>query len=148
MIQKMKVAVVVLAAVLGILASGSAVAGSETGYIVITNTSNPADSVTRETLSRMFLKKLKRWSDGSAVTPVDQLRASTARKAFSKKVHKRSVPAINSYWQNAIFSGRGVPPVEVASNRDVIAFVKNNPGAVGYVAAGTPTAGVKILEVR
>jgi ABC-type phosphate transport system substrate-binding protein len=31
---------------------------------------------------------------------------------------------------------------------DVVAFVKGNPGAIGYVSAGASTAGVKVIDVK
>jgi hypothetical protein len=58
------------------------------------------------------------------------------------------VSGVYSYWQNVIFSGRGVPPVELDSDLSVVAFVRSNAGAVGYVRPGTALRGVKTLSVR
>jgi len=55
---------------------------------------------------------------------------------------------VKSYWQQQIFSGRDVPPVEKSSDAQVVAFVKQNPGAIGYVAEGTDTAGTKVVTVQ
>jgi hypothetical protein len=59
------------------------------------------------------------------------------------------VNAIASYWQQQIFAGKDVPPPEQATEADVLAFVRDNAGAVGYVAAGTALgAGVRAVTVR
>jgi hypothetical protein len=59
------------------------------------------------------------------------------------------VSAVESYWQQAIFSGRSVPPLEKASDAEVLAFVRANPGAVGYVSGGADLgASVKELTVN
>jgi len=48
-----------------------------------------------------------------------------------------------------IFSGREVPPVEKTSGEEALAFVRDNTGAIAYVAAGTPLGrGVKALTVQ
>ena len=62
-------------------------------------------------------------------------------------MHGRKTSAVRSYWLQAIFSGRGVPPPEKASDGDVIAHVKEHVGAIGYVSSAAATAAVKVLKV-
>ena len=62
-------------------------------------------------------------------------------------MHGKKTTAVRSYWLQVIFSGRGVPPPEKPSDKDVIAYVKAHPGAIGYVAATTATDDVKVLKV-
>ena len=88
------------------------------------------------------------WINGTTAMPVDQAASSDIREAFSLEVHGRDVGAIKSYWQRQIFSGRGVPPPELASDREVLDFVRANQGAVGYVSTSAKTGdGVKVLAV-
>ena len=96
----------------------------------------------------MLMKKNARWPDGTAVTAVDQAGGSEVRDAMSRQIHGRSSAAVRSYWQQQIFSGRDVPPVEKNSDEQVLAFVRANPGAIGYVSPAASTAGVKVLAVR
>ena len=117
-------------------------------YQVIVNTNNPTDILTREQLGKMFLKKIVKWDTGTPIVPVDQVPISPARAAFTKVVHGKPVSAIASYWQQQIFAGREVPPAEKAGDAAVIAFVKANPGAIGYLSAGVAADGVKILNIR
>jgi ABC-type phosphate transport system substrate-binding protein len=117
------------------------------GYQVIVNVANPAAGVPKDQLSKIFMKKVQKWESGQPIAPVDQDQASPARSAFSKAVHGKPVSAVASYWQQQIFAGRDVPPAEKASDAAVIAFVKANPGAVGYVSGNAP-ADVKVLAVE
>lgn len=123
----------------------SAAAGA---FQVVVNPSNPAASVPAAQLSRMFLKKLPKWDHGAAVVPVDQPAETPVRAEFSKGVHGKPVAAVVAYWQQQIFAGRDVPPAEKAGDEAVLAFVRANPGAVGYVSPSANTSGVKVLEVR
>jgi ABC-type phosphate transport system substrate-binding protein len=58
------------------------------------------------------------------------------------------VGAIVAAWQQEIFAGREIPPAEKPGDAAVIAFVKANPGAIGYVASFSPTEGVRVVDVR
>ncbi len=126
----------ILLATLLLLASGGA-ASADDGFLVIVNTAHSGPSVSREELSRIFLKKTGQWRDGSRAVPVDLVDSSPVRARFSQAVHGKDTSAIKAYWQKQIFSGRGVPPAELGSAAEVVAFVRSNRGAVGYVAAGT-----------
>ena len=117
-------------------------------YKVVVNESNPIKEISQHQITRCFMKQMTKWPNGMPVTPVDQAASSTVRESFSENVLQRDVSAVKSYWQRQIFSGRGVPPPEKASDGEVLAFVRANPGAVGYVAAGTDLgSGVKVLEI-
>jgi len=68
--------------------------------------------------------------------------------AHSQGVLHRDVGAVRSFWQRQIFSGNAVPPAEKPSEDEVLAFVRANPGGVGYVAESTPLpAGVKTITL-
>lgn len=129
------------------LVSPRAAQGQDEAYRVIVHPSVSVDRLSRSELSDLFLKKNERWPDGDRVFPVDQVETAAVREGFTRDVHGRSVSAIKSYWQQRIFSGRGVPPPEKASDRDVVEFVRATPGAVGYVSAATPLQGVVILRL-
>ena len=124
------------------------VAAMAAGYKVIVNNANGKSSLAKKDLALLFMKKTPQWSDGTPVVAVDQTEKSTVRERFTLEIHGKSVSAIKSYWQQQIFSGRDVPPVEKSSDAQVIAFVKQNPGAIGYVAEGADTAGVKVVAVQ
>ena len=119
------------------------------GYTVVVNAANPAASLTKAQAADLFLKKSDKWSHGAAAAPVDQQKASPIRESFSKGVHGRAASAVASFWQQQIFSGKDVPPPEKGSDADVLAFVRSNPGAIGYVSAGADLgAGVKAIAIQ
>lgn len=105
------------------------------------------DAIDAPTAQKVFLKQVAKVG-GTAVTPVDQAPAAAVREAFSKKVVGRPVGAVQQYWQQKIFSGGDVPPATKGSDKDVLEFVRNTPGAIGYVSAAAGTDGVKVLSLR
>ena len=118
------------------------------GYKVIVNNTNETSSLQKKELSQLFMKKTAKWGAGTAVIAVDQTEKSSVRERFTQEVHGKSVAAVKSYWQQQIFSGRDVPPVEKSSDAQVVAFVKQNAGAIGYVGESADTAGVKVVSVQ
>lgn len=117
-------------------------------YKVIVNSGNSVSSVSKQQLADIFLKKLSQWENGQKIVPVDQNESSPARIRFSKEILGKAVSAVEVYWQQQVFSGRGFPPIEKTNDADVIAYIKSNTGAVGYVSAGANTDEVKVLKVN
>jgi ABC-type phosphate transport system substrate-binding protein len=136
---------VLLAATLVSLAAASEAQAQE--FVVIVNPANPVSELTKDEVSKLFLKRTTSWSAGGQVAAVDLAKSSKVREAFSQTVHKRATSAVDSYWQQQVFSGKDVPPPEKGADAEVVAFVKGNPGAIGYVAAGS-AAGVKVVSLK
>ena len=132
---------------IALLVSAASAAAQDGSFRVIVNASNPARSLRSAYVSELFLGKIRRWDHGDAVAPVDRSTSSSLRARFSTSVHHKSVRAIQSYWQQLIFSGRGVPPPELHSDSEVIAYVQRNPGAIGYVSGSGSLNKVKVVEI-
>jgi ABC-type phosphate transport system substrate-binding protein len=115
------------------LALGAARAEAQ-GYVVVVNAANPVTSIKKDRANGLFLKRITRWENGNPVVPVNLDRTSATREAFSRAVHGKSVSAIESNWQQQIFAGREAPPAQRNGDADVLAFVRANPGAIGYVS--------------
>lgn len=142
-----KRATLLILAAIVLVAVGEAIA-AKPGFVVVINEANPITSVNKQQLSRCFMKELSIWSTGDPVIPVDQAASSRTREKFSDAIHGRDVSAVTSFWQSQISSGSGSPPAELASDQEVLEFVRSNPGAVGYVSDETPLGGgVKELVV-
>ena len=116
---------------------------------VVVHATNAADSITKAKIADLFLKRVTRWENGRAVTPVDQSEKSAARAVFTKELLAREVVWVKSYWQKMIFSGRATPPAELSSDSEVLELIRTNPDAIGYVSdSATIPAGLKTLTVR
>ena len=111
------------------------------GYVVVVNAAGPS-ALAKDDVSKAFLKK------GGALVAVDQSKSAKVRDAFSKDVLGRPASAIATHWQQQIFAGKDVPPPEKGSDADVLAFVKSNPKAIGYVSGAADVSGVKAVTVQ
>lgn len=117
-------------------------------FKVIVNSANSTTELTTDVATKVFLKQAPKFPNGTAAQPVDQGKTSPTRLAFTRTVLGRAVTAVESYWQQQIFSGKDVPPPTKPTDDEVIAYVKANPGAIGYVSSGAAVAGVKVVTVK
>ena len=117
-------------------------------FVVIVHPQNPYTSLDRGFLTDAFLKKVTRWPNGDVIKPVDLGGDSPVREKFSNEVLKRSVSAVKSYWQQIIFSGRDVPPPELASEDEVVKYVLGHPTAIGYVGGATRLGDARPITIR
>ena len=135
-------------AVLLALAAGAPRPAAAADFVVVINAANSQTALPAAEVSNMFLQKTHQWGSGERVRAVDLPESSPARQSFSRAIHGRPTAAVKAYWQRMIFSGVDTPPPEKPTPADVLAYVKANPGAIGYVPAGTPLPdGVKPLKV-
>lgn len=123
-------------------------AQGELGFVLVVHPENPTTRLSRGEVSQMYLKKLTKWPDEQPVLAVDQPVNARVRETFSKHIHGRAASSVASFWRQQLFSGRGVPVPEKASDDAVLRFVSSNRGAIGYVASTTQLAGVKVLALK
>ena len=128
-----------VAGTLALMIAVASVAGAEEskpGFLVVVHAANAVAELPCPVVEKIFLKKLKQWGDESPISPVDQARESPVREHFTEMVHEKSVGTIQRFWQRIIFAGRDLPPPEVAGDSEVMSFVADQPGGVGYVSSG------------
>lgn len=117
-----------------VAASAVTLAAGEQRYRVIVNSSRAVQQLSNDQLADYFLKRAKKWPDGVAVTPVDLTMKSEVRRSFTEDVLANTVNEMLAYWERQIAAGRKTPPAVKGSDEGVVAFVKANPGAIGYVS--------------
>jgi ABC-type phosphate transport system substrate-binding protein len=134
-----------LPVILVVLLASTLSAAAAPSFVVIVNPGNAA-TLTRDEIANIFMKRITRWNDHAVpILVVDALPDSPVREAFSRAVLHRDVGAMEAYWQQQIFSGRDVPPVIKDTDGEILAFVRRNPGAIGYVSAGAQLDGVRVV---
>lgn len=140
---------VVLSVLFGICPEASrALADEGPNYRIIVHPDNPTSKASRQLLANAFLKEITRWDGGEAIRPVDLKPQNTTRRHFSERVLNRSVAAVKSYWQQRIFSGRGVPPPELDSDEAVVAYVMKHRGGVGYISTTADIGKARLVRLE
>ncbi|MCG7531015.1 phosphate ABC transporter substrate-binding protein [Psychrobium sp. MM17-31] len=104
--------------------------------VVVVNKGNGA-TLTKSDVSRIFLGKMKKY------TPVNASSGNALRAEFNKKALNKSSSQVKAYWSKLVFSGKGTPPKEFASDAEIKAFVASNPNAIGYIDSANLDGTVK-----
>jgi ABC-type phosphate transport system substrate-binding protein len=123
------------------------IAGDD-AYKIIVHPDNPVTAIDRDFLRDAYLKKAIEWEHGETIRPVDLPAHWPVRGRFTHEVIRKSSSQLKSYWNQQIFSGKGVPPPEADTPAGVIGYVLANPGAVGYIPADADPGGAKVVRLR
>ncbi len=124
------------------LVLSSAVATAEVAVVV--HPSNAA-SLDQAEISRLFTGRGTTFSNGSKATPLNLAESAAARAEFDSKVLGKSSSQMKAYWSKLVFTGKGTPPKELASDADVKAAVAADASAIGYIDAASVDASVKVI---
>jgi ABC-type phosphate transport system substrate-binding protein len=132
----------VLALVMLFAAPARRASSAGDAFKIIVHPDNPATSIDRDLLRRVYLKKASGWR------PIDLSSSVGARARFTRDVLKKTPSQLRSYWSQQVFSGKGGPPPEARSVAAAISYVLAHPGAVAYIPADVDAGGAKVVELR
>jgi len=130
------------------LVVASAWATTSEAYKIIVNPDNPANELDRQFVRDAYLRKASLWDTGTTLRPVDLTSRFAVRDRFLHEILRKNASQLRSYWNQQIFSGKGVPPPEVDTTANVVAYVLANPGAIGYLPHDADAGGAKVVRVK
>ena len=120
-------------------------AAAADGILVIANPSvDMPVALTLRQIAAIYLLRTTVWRDGTHIVPVNREATSEIRSEFTARVLKQDNASLAAYWNEMHFKGKQ-PPVIQESDRAMLAFVQNVPGAIGYIDASTQPLNVKVL---
>jgi ABC-type phosphate transport system substrate-binding protein len=71
------------------------------------------------------------------------------KKTFLQRFINQDEESYTGYWNVRRYIGKDVPPIEMKSSQEMISFVENNSGSIGYIDKASSLAinnsSVKIL---
>ncbi len=115
------------------------------GLLIIANPSvNLAPPLSRSEIAAIYLLRVAAWPDGTHIVPVNREATSETRERFTAAILQEDSSALAAYWNEMHFMGKE-PPVVQESERAMLAFVQNVPGAIGYISASTAPVNVRVL---
>ena len=125
------------------LVCGAALANAYADTVVIVSAKSSVSSLSKEQVADLFLGKETSLAGDSAVL-VD-MPDGAIREAFYDKVAGRTLAQVKATWSKLMFTGKGIPPKEVATPADVKKAVAASTHAVGYVDSAQVDASVKAV---
>lgn len=113
--------------------------------LLVCNKGVAASSIAPDDIKRIYLGKMSRWEDGTKVNFV--LLKDETLKPFLSTYVKKSPKQFAKFWKKQVFTGKGKMPPTLSKAREVVDFVANTQGGIGFVPAGTSTDQVKVLSI-
>lgn len=115
--------------------------------ILITNKQNPVSTLSKKKVEYIFLGQTRTWEDNSTIVFAIQNDTDVHDKFLQEYIHKSNYQYSN-YWKRQVFTGKGSPPRSFKDERDMIKFVSETRGAIGYVSSGIKLDNVKTISVN
>ncbi|MDX2196005.1 MAG: hypothetical protein NW207_06275 [Cytophagales bacterium] len=139
---------VIMLATLGIAIAMIAWVPAGEGLVVIVNEGNPIEKMTASQVKLNYLRKInKRWKEiNKNIVPVDTKNNSDLRKSFLKDVLDMSSDEFTRHFTEREYQNAEAPPVKMSSDSEVVEYVENNIGAIGFVDKSS-TVGKKVKIV-
>jgi ABC-type phosphate transport system substrate-binding protein len=126
---------------ISLVVTTSAMAGD---VVVVVNKGN-SSAVDKALVAKIYFGESKSWSDNSPVVAYDLPEENPERANFSSELLGKSVSNMKALASRNMFSGKAVPPKELASDDEVKKNVAANKGAIGYIKASSVDDTVKVV---
>jgi hypothetical protein len=113
--------------------------------VIVTTRSSPVQSMSLDTLKRVYLRKTLLDYKGTPWIPVNLPVSHPVRQGFSLTMFNKRPEDQEDYWNQQYFSGIN-PPEVLDSEEAILRFVAITPGAIAYIRKGSVDDRVKILK--
>jgi len=114
--------------------------------VVIANEAVPIDSLNQNEMKDIFLGKTAKWSDKSRVRFA--VLTGETHQDFLRAYIKRTPSQYRTYWKKMVFTGKAAKPKSFKSEADLVKYVSQTDGAIGYISGKTDANGAKVLAVN
>jgi ABC-type phosphate transport system substrate-binding protein len=130
---------------LGLLACCFAAGAQDVVFVV--NKEVHISEIKASDLRAIFTGEKTRFADGSHAVPVI-LKGGPAHEVFVENYCGESPNEFRAQWRKAVFTGQGSMPRAFDSEAELLEYVAETPGAIGYVSRVSEKDNVKALVTQ
>jgi ABC-type phosphate transport system substrate-binding protein len=113
---------------------------------IAVNASSPLTVIQKSTLTKIYLNGKSRWDQGGTITPCI-LKYGPAHEEFLSKYISKSPHQFRTFWKKQVFTGKGSMPKEFSSENELLSYIANHPGSIGYISDAETSEQIKILTI-
>ncbi|WP_027358375.1 hypothetical protein [Desulforegula conservatrix] len=144
--MKKKIFIIILSIFLLFLnAQVSAVLAAE--LIIVANRNIKQNEISKDEIKFIYLGRKKKWDDDSRITFV-VLRSKLYQEEFMTNFLGKTPEQFDHYWKQNVFTGNGQTPITFENIKDLVDFIANRDGSVGYVPEDANIGNLKILKIK
>lgn len=134
-----------LAGMLGLCLGSLMPLSASAELVLVVNPQSGVEQLTKSQTINIFLGRHRELPTGAAAVPIDLPATSPDKAAFYQWLVQKDLNQMAAYWSRFVFAGSTAPPIQATSVQEVLQFVANNRGAVGYLDRKNADARVKIV---
>lgn len=124
-------------------------AAADDSLSIVVNRMNPVENLSFPELRKIFLGEQTHWSNGRRVTVIMLEPGNSERQAVLAQIYKMGEKDFNNYFLHGMFTGEiRAAPKALPSSAEVLKFVLNVPGAIGYVKTPDVNESVKVVRIE
>ncbi len=113
--------------------------------VVIVNVRSGIAVMSRSDVINVFFGRNRQFFNGVEVQPIDLADSHPLRELFYSRLVGKDLAEINAYWSRQVFSGRMQAPPRAASVEEVLKWVAERPGGIGFVPLAKADARVRVV---
>jgi ABC-type phosphate transport system substrate-binding protein len=123
-------------------------AAGEDSLAIVVNHANPIENLPFPELRKIFLGEQTHWSNGRRITVVMLEPGKPERQAVLSQIYKMDDKDFTNHFLHGMFTGEiHAAPKTLATSTEVLKFVFNVPGAIGYLKAPEVDESVKVVRI-
>lgn len=122
--------------------TGSARSGD---LVLVVNPASGVDRLSRAEVTTLYMGRTRRLPSGIAALPIDQPGDAPDKVQFYRSLVGWELPEVQAFWGRLLFSGQASPPPKAQSAEELLKFIRNNKGAIGYVDRSKIDRHVKVV---
>lgn len=102
--------------------------------VIICNAHVFESSLTKKEIKDIFLGKKRKWTSGHEII-LTVVYPSKAHDLFVNHYINKTPTQFLTYWKHQVFVGEGRFPKTFSTENEMIDYVKDTDGAIGYIAS-------------
>ncbi|MDD2885068.1 MAG: hypothetical protein PHT48_08505 [Dechloromonas sp.] len=113
--------------------------------VVIVNSRSGIAVMSRSDVINVFFGRNRQFFNGIEAQAIDLLDQHPLREIFYQRLVGKDLAEVNAYWSRQVFSGRMQAPLRAASIDEVLKWVVEHPGGIGFIPLARADARVRVV---
>ncbi|MCK6412560.1 MAG: hypothetical protein L6Q55_09090 [Azonexus sp.] len=113
--------------------------------VVVVNVRSGVSAMTRNEVINLFFGRTRVFFNGLEAQVVDLQDTHPDRGRFYRALVGKDLADVNAYWSRQLFTGRLQPPPQLRGSEEVLRWIVDHPGGIGYVDLRHADARVRVV---
>jgi hypothetical protein len=119
---------------------------AQADYYVVVGEASPVMQLGQKDVLHLFMGRTRTFPNGNPALPHD-LAGDAQREGFYRALSGMSLAQVTSYWARLMFSGRSLPPVRLDDEAAMVAKLRNDSDAIGWLPTPPAAKGLRTVLV-